>query len=81
MKTRSSDLSPIGLWEIVQDVEMLEPRDNSIPHLCNWNDIEPLLLSASKVVPLEEADRRVLILTNPALYPKHYSELINSLRQ
>ena len=73
LKTRSDDLSLIGLWEIVKGVEMIEPRDKSVPHLWNWADIEPLLRSASGVVPLEEADRRVLILANPALYPKHHS--------
>ena len=73
LKSRSSDLSLIGLWEIVQGVEMTEPRDKSVPHLWKWTDIEPLLRSAGKVVPLEEADRRVLILSNPALYPKHHS--------
>ncbi len=73
LKDRSSDLSLIGLWEIVKGVEMVEPRDQSIAHLWKWTDIEPLLKAASGVVPLEEADRRVLILSNPALYPKHHS--------
>lgn len=73
IKHKSDHLSLVGLWDVVHDVELAEPRKAFQPHIWKWDDLRSLLLEAARSIPLSEADRRVLILSNPAVYPKHYS--------
>ncbi|MBI1735123.1 MAG: cupin domain-containing protein [Candidatus Rokubacteria bacterium] len=39
----------------------------AVPHLWRWRDARPLLLEAARLVPIEQAERRVLVLDNPGL--------------
>jgi gentisate 1,2-dioxygenase len=73
LKEESRKLSLVGLWDVIHNVELAEPSKSYQPHLWRWQDLRPLLLEAGANVPLSEADRRVLILSNPSVYPKHYS--------
>lgn len=73
IKNKSKDLSLVGLWDVVNQVELAEPVKSYEPHIWYWKDLYPLMLDAGKNIPLSEADRRVMILSNPAVYPKHYS--------
>jgi gentisate 1,2-dioxygenase len=73
IKSRSKDLSLVGLWDVVHQVELAEPVKSYQPHIWYWRDLRPLMLEAGKNIPLSEADRRVMILSNPSVYPKHYS--------
>ena len=59
-------LSAYPWWE-VQDV--YEPRDPIIkekPHLWRFADFEPLLVEAAETISHELADRRGIVLRNPA---------------
>src|SRR5205809_6706107 len=38
-----------------------------MPHRWRWQDLRPLLLEAARLVPIEQAERRVLVLKNPGL--------------
>ena len=55
------------LWKSLKSVVTPEPSPKAEVALWKYNDLRPLLLEAGRVVTAEEADRRVLMLTNPAL--------------
>jgi gentisate 1,2-dioxygenase len=59
---RAAELAPF--WEAVD--RNLEPRPATVPHCWRWADVRPLLYRAGDVVSLELAERRVLMLINPA---------------
>ena len=44
-----------------------EPRSKAVPHLWRWRDVRPHALRAAELVGTEQAERRVLRLTNPEL--------------
>jgi gentisate 1,2-dioxygenase len=48
---------------------MVPPHPNPVakPHIWRYADTLPHLLQAGKLVPAEEAERRVLMLVNPSL--------------
>jgi gentisate 1,2-dioxygenase len=73
IKDQSKSFSLVGLWDVVNQVELAEPNKAYQPHIWYWRDLHPLMLTAGNTIPLSEADRRVMILSNPAVYPKHYS--------
>jgi gentisate 1,2-dioxygenase len=56
------------LWEVLGNVVTPEPRVTSKPHLWKWDVSRKLLLEAGALLTAEEAERRVLVLENPA-YP------------
>lgn len=64
------------LWPVVHQLATAKPSPKAVVNLWKYNDIRPLLLEAGDVVTAEEAERRVLMLTNPAL-----SKLINETIQ
>src|SRR5213594_1552756 len=45
----------------------VEPRSKAVPHVWHWRDLRPQLMRAAELVGTEQAERRVLRLTNPAL--------------
>jgi len=45
------------------------PERRSSPVLWRYADIRPLLLEAGRLTPIEKAERRVLVLSNPGLVP------------
>ena len=44
-----------------------EPQPKAVPYLWKYQDFRPLLLRAAELVPMEMAERRVLIFSNPGL--------------
>ena len=57
----------VPLWTFFGDWFPAEPRIDAIPYLWRYSDVRPLLLDAAQVISTEEAERRVLVLENPAL--------------
>jgi gentisate 1,2-dioxygenase len=55
------------LWTALHLLLPRERRTRAVPHLWRWRDVRPLLLEAARLVPLEDAERRVLVLDNPGL--------------
>ena len=45
-----------------------DPQPKAIPYLWKYQDFRPLLLRAAELVPMEMAERRVLIFSNPGLF-------------
>jgi gentisate 1,2-dioxygenase len=54
-----------ALWE-VQAAEAAHPPRKDKPLLWRWRDLQPLIDMTAQVVNTEEAERRVLMLQNPA---------------
>ncbi len=68
----AAELNLMEFWEERADLELLRPRKGAMPCLWRWRDIEPRLLDAAKIVPLEEAERRALLFSNPGLKPRPF---------
>src|ERR1700751_4033477 len=45
----------------------MEPRSKAVPHLWRWRDLRPQAMRAAELVGTQQAERRVLRLTNPEL--------------
>ncbi|MFC5585371.1 cupin domain-containing protein [Nitratireductor kimnyeongensis] len=65
-KIAGQSLSP--LWEILKSLLPEEPITTTKAHAWRWEDVRPFLLESGDLVTAEEAERRVLVLQNPA-YP------------
>jgi gentisate 1,2-dioxygenase len=65
-KIGTYDLAP--LWEVLKTVVTPEPRTKCVPALWKFADVKRLILEAGSVISAEEAERRVLVLENPALH-------------
>ena len=59
---KSRSLNP--LWERTVSQQ---PGTPCAPHIWHWSDVEPELLKACKLIGTKDADRRVLMLENPAM--------------
>ncbi|EXJ56369.1 gentisate 1,2-dioxygenase [Cladophialophora psammophila CBS 110553] len=55
------------LWTAMRAMVTPQPSRKAEVSVWRYNDLRPLLLEAGKVVTSEEAERRVLMLINPAL--------------
>lgn len=55
------------LWTALHVLLPKERTTAAVPHRWSWRDARPLLHEAAKLVPLEQAERRVLVLENPGL--------------
>ncbi|MDQ0503626.1 cupin domain-containing protein [Xanthobacter agilis] len=54
------------LWPMMRDVlPHGGPRPVTLPHLWRFSELRPLLLEAGALTPVEKAERRVLVLTDP----------------
>ncbi len=56
-----------ALWEVYSNALTPEPVKREIPSVWRWQELRPLLYDAARLVPPEEAERRVLMLLNPGL--------------
>lgn len=54
------------LWDRYQRIATREPRACDTPLAWAWRDMLPLIERASREVSMEDAERRVLLLTHPA---------------
>ena len=55
------------LWLVLADAMTPEPTPKSVPHVWRWRDVEPRITKAGRLVTADQAERRVLMLLNPAL--------------
>src|SRR5947208_668286 len=58
------------LWVHFRQLGSLQPDRMEAPMLWRWADIEPAVACAAAEISMEDAERRVLILNNPAFSPK-----------
>ncbi|USZ14369.1 cupin domain-containing protein [Moraxella sp. FZLJ2107] len=58
----------VPLWPSLRDVmPPITPRPKSVATVWPYQDIRPLLMQAGELTPIEKAERRVLVLSNPGL--------------
>lgn len=54
-------------WTALAQLLPHERVTDVVAHCWRWRDVRPLLLEAARLVPIEQAERRVLVLDNPGL--------------
>jgi gentisate 1,2-dioxygenase len=59
--------SATPLWEVLSDIVTVTPKPVGVPALWRYDELRPLLMEAGDLITAHEAERRVLILENPAL--------------
>src|SRR5437899_6956907 len=59
------DMAP--LWKVMKNVVTKEPVTRCIPVIWHFDDIKRLVMESGGLITAEEAERRVLILENPAM--------------
>jgi len=65
------------LWEVLARLVPAQPAPEMVPVLFEYEQIRPLLMEAGRLLTAQEAERRVLVLENPAL--RGQSRLTQSL--
>lgn len=61
------DLGAAPLWRYYGNLFPAQPRSAAVPYRWSWQQLRPHLLHFARTLSLEEAERRVLMLVNPAL--------------
>lgn len=59
-------LNTMPLWTQMKKLNPPLPNPTCVPHVWKYGDIRPSLLAAGELVTEKEAERRVLMLVNPA---------------
>jgi len=54
------------LWEVLSRIIPPQPTPETVPVLFRYDELRPLLLEAGELLTTHEAERRVLVLENPA---------------
>jgi gentisate 1,2-dioxygenase len=63
----SKDIASLGLKPLWERVARLKPGTPAQPRIWRWSDTRPLLMRACELITAKQAERRVLMLENPAL--------------
>ena len=59
------DMAP--LWKVMKNVVTKEPVTRCVPHVWHYDDVKSLVMESGGLISAEEAQRRVLVLENPAM--------------
>jgi gentisate 1,2-dioxygenase len=59
------DMAP--LWEKLRDLVVTEPKTQCAPAIWHFRDVKALVMESADLITAKEAERRVLVLENPAL--------------
>src|SRR5690348_6464738 len=65
------------LWEVMKDLVPREPRSTAVPAFWSAETLQRLVLKAGELISAEKAERRVVVLENPAL--RGQSQITTSL--
>jgi gentisate 1,2-dioxygenase len=63
----SKDAAALGIKPLWERVARLAPGTAAQPAIWRWGDTRPLLMRACELITAKQAERRVLMLENPAL--------------
>lgn len=63
----SSDIAAFSMKPLWERVMHLAPGTAAMPVIWRWRDVQPQLMRAAELISTKEAERRVLMLENPAL--------------
>lgn len=64
---RISKLDMAPLWEVLKGLVAKEPNTPCVPAIWRFDDAKRLVMESGDIISAEEAERRVLVLENPAL--------------
>ena len=64
-KISQRDMAP--LWEVLKDLVAKNPKSIAAPAIWHFDEVKPMVEEAGGLLTAEEAERRVLVLENPAL--------------
>jgi gentisate 1,2-dioxygenase len=59
------DMAP--LWEKLRDLVVTEPKTQCAPAIWRFRDVKAMVMESADLITAKEAERRVLVLENPAL--------------
>jgi gentisate 1,2-dioxygenase len=62
-----ADQDIVGFWDLKRDYEMVEPYVPEKPGIWRYEEYSPLGFASTDLIPIEEADRRNLMFSNPGL--------------
>jgi len=65
------------LWEVIHKLVARTPVTRAVPYLWRYEDVRPYLLESGGLITAKEAERRVLVLENPAL--RGLSQVVDTL--
>src|SRR5215468_9908291 len=74
---RISKYGMAPLWEKLRELVASEPRTQCAPAIWRFADVKAMVMESGDLISAKEAERRVLVLENPALRGK--SRITNSL--
>jgi gentisate 1,2-dioxygenase len=63
----SQDIEQIHMKPLWERVMRLAPGTAAVPAAWRWTDVQPHLMRSAELITTQEAERRVLMLENPAL--------------
>ena len=63
----SKEIAALNMKPLWERVMRLKPGTAAVPSIWRWKETRPLLMHACEVITAKEAERRVLMLENPAL--------------
>jgi gentisate 1,2-dioxygenase len=63
----SSEIAELNMKPLWERVMRLKPGTPAQPVIWRWRDVQPYLMRAAELITTKEAERRVLMLENPAL--------------
>ena len=55
------------LWESLAELVPVRPRPRAVPAIWRYDEIRPLVMESGKLITAKDAERRVLMLTNPGI--------------
>lgn len=64
-RLKPQNLAP--LWEVLKGLLPNEPKSKAQPHRWRYRDVRDLLMESGRLLTAQEAERRVLVLENPAM--------------
>ncbi|MGH7907210.1 MAG: gentisate 1,2-dioxygenase [Candidatus Binataceae bacterium] len=76
-KIAAKSMAP--LWELLKGIQASEPNAPEVPAIWRYAEVRPMLMEAGALITAREADRRVLVLRNPALLDQYPPRATHSL--
>jgi gentisate 1,2-dioxygenase len=64
--TQLESTNTLPLWAQMSKLNPPAPNPTCVPHIWKYDEIKPYLLRAGELITEKQAERRVLMLVNPA---------------
>jgi len=74
---RLDQIDTAPLWEVLNRLVMPQPQPAIVPALWKYDEVRALLMEAGRLLTVQEAERRVLVLENPGI--RGMSQITQSL--